>query len=313
MARNHPAFVPPASQTLRSCELGGSAIQTIRVKVPSWRCPQSRRARYVRHELTTCTATEQGIDRESPEVREDLMLHKVELLAKSGSQPRIVRMKRRGTLGGVDVLDHGPADTPISVELAVVPVDSNFRVLGRTRTVLECECDRCLDRYNMKSKGTFEVWLTSFEGSLSPEQEREAEAIEDYSDPDAVVDLASHVHDAVLLSLPMKSLCKKDCPGITPRTSSPVQKNNKLAQPSAEDDTPVVRDSESTSRMVEPEAQVRSEASAKASNQTPQGASSESPNPKSTEDSGFGTSKASTEATLEQLLKLKEKLERKDG
>lgn len=107
-----------------------------------------------------------------------------------------------------------------SVEVSVMaqPIRAHFRVRGAVSSSVTLECDRCLSSFSRDTRGSFEVYLSAsgverVQG-LTDEEFVALEAVEDFSGPDATVDLAPHARDALLLAQPTKALCREDCPGI---------------------------------------------------------------------------------------------------
>lgn len=137
-------------------------------------------------------------------------------LGQGGSKLRGVRVQRESTLGKIGVEDEGgdgeDADEPVQVAVVVQPVGDDFRLMGRVETKVIRLCDRCCKQFTASVEGeSFELWLDSGEGLGV---DREAEAVEEFTGPRARVDLAPHVHDAVILGLPSKAVCGAECGGV---------------------------------------------------------------------------------------------------
>lgn len=142
----------------------------------------------------------------------ELRLDRRDLKYGIDSGSRTVRLSRHSSLRNVDV-EEGDPNRPVDINLAINPVRGCYRVKGRVKTRVTRECDRCLGRYDALTAGVFEVWLKTENSLISDTEEQELEAVEDFTGIHATVDLAPHVRDAILLSLPMKSLCSVDCAG----------------------------------------------------------------------------------------------------
>ncbi|MGE5599387.1 MAG: YceD family protein [Bacteroidota bacterium] len=119
----------------------------------------------------------------------------------------------RGEMNLNPVLGQGlRADGPAAVEATVTNAGRFLHAEGRVRVQLRGECVRCLMPVNF-------VLTTPFtedyfpEGRPLPAEETEAEFGVYAGD---VVDLAPAVTEAVLLALPMRLLCREDCPGLCP-------------------------------------------------------------------------------------------------
>lgn len=80
-------------------------------------------------------------------------------------------------------------------------------------------CARCLDPVCGEFRMQFERTVAN-EGTLTDEQ------LEDNVDEyvvivDGELDLDEELHDALLLSFPMRLLCSEDCPGLCPKCGKP--------------------------------------------------------------------------------------------
>jgi uncharacterized protein len=81
------------------------------------------------------------------------------------------------------------------------------------------QCARCLDAVSGEFRMQFERTVAN-EGTLTDEQ------LEDNVDEyvvivDGELDLDEELHDALLLSFPMRLLCSEDCPGLCPKCGKP--------------------------------------------------------------------------------------------
>lgn len=93
------------------------------------------------------------------------------------------------------------------------------RVEGKVFTVMNVECARCLEPFQMEVDGNFSFVVKRLPlGVAIPENEEE-------SDDDAEefifvehgvtsIDIIDFVRDAIILALPMRVLCREDCKGL---------------------------------------------------------------------------------------------------
>jgi uncharacterized protein len=94
-------------------------------------------------------------------------------------------------------------------------------VQGRLEARLTLECGRCLERFDLLVEQRLDLfYLPHQEGLPSDEDEDELEISEHdlvvaYYD-EGYVDLAELIREQLLLSVPMKRLCREDCQGICP-------------------------------------------------------------------------------------------------
>lgn len=103
---------------------------------------------------------------------------------------------------------------PIEVDVTVNKTGDEIIVQGRLSTMAGMDCSRCLERFEMpvSSKLQFVIQLL------------EINAPQDSDDEDFVIlpkttqeyDLSGRVREAIMLELPLKSLCKESCIGLCP-------------------------------------------------------------------------------------------------
>lgn len=78
----------------------------------------------------------------------------------------------------------------------------------------ESKCDRCLQPTTKEIKTSLEAKLEDFNGKYNDEDEDLDEII--YLD-NGLLDLEDYIYSQVISSLPMKSLCDKECKGLCPK------------------------------------------------------------------------------------------------
>jgi len=87
---------------------------------------------------------------------------------------------------------------PIQVEINIVRSSGKIIVKGEVRAVIKFTCDRCLEEF-----------YKAFYIPLYKEVE-ESELVEGCWDD------SEEIRQSIILSLPMKNLCKEDCLGLCP-------------------------------------------------------------------------------------------------
>ena len=99
----------------------------------------------------------------------------------------------------LDKLDkiHGEIkfDKPVQYHLHVSLVSGGILVAGTLTTVAKCNCGRCLEEFEMK--------LQNVEVCHYHEHYKGTE-----------LDISPELREDLLISLPMKYICREDCPGI---------------------------------------------------------------------------------------------------
>uniref|UniRef100_A0A7S1TL59 DUF177 domain-containing protein n=1 Tax=Erythrolobus australicus TaxID=1077150 RepID=A0A7S1TL59_9RHOD len=153
--------------------------------------------------------------------RSALMLGRGEIQAAAADGGTIERSALLRVVGMGDGLDVPDAtfddDERVRIAVSVTRVRGDFYVKGYTRATFQCNCDRCLAPIELDARGTFDVWLATDPSLVpqidGPDDTRADEAVEAFTPNVAHLDLASHVYDAVMLSIPFKKLCVENCSG----------------------------------------------------------------------------------------------------
>ncbi len=96
-------------------------------------------------------------------------------------------------------------------------VGGEIRVRGHLGTVVECACDRCLGAVEIPVERDLDLFYRSMKEIA---REEEIEISEDESEvafySKGGIELADVVSEQVILSMPMKVVCRADCKGLCP-------------------------------------------------------------------------------------------------
>lgn len=115
-------------------------------------------------------------------------------------------------------LEHSRLLADLEGEFTISRLDSGLLVSGRLETEVELECHRCLRSFSHPVRLSFQQAYADDPGDDELPIER-----------DGSIDLAPAVDQEIVLSLPIKILCRPDCSGIaTPDTSSVKQTKGNL-------------------------------------------------------------------------------------
>jgi uncharacterized protein len=100
-------------------------------------------------------------------------------------------------------LDEVTLVAPVDGEVTVTKLEeSNLQAEGRFRTQVELECHRCLN--------TFEKLVEhNFSRTYAKKPIEDELPIQDKQ-----IDIAFAIRDEILVRLPIKILCREDCPGV---------------------------------------------------------------------------------------------------
>jgi uncharacterized protein len=107
-------------------------------------------------------------------------------------------------------------ESPLSARLTIYPAGEKIVVDGFLSARLLLRCDRCLETYSKDVTTDFRIYLSMF----PYKGEAEVELLEndlnlDFID-DNFLDSDQIIKEQLILNLPMKTLCTKDCKGLCP-------------------------------------------------------------------------------------------------
>jgi len=99
------------------------------------------------------------------------------------------------------------------------------RVSGEVRTDLDLPCHRCLERFPYRETVPLEIVLSPLQGEdESPSSEEESMTEGDLTEDMSFsfyrgnsIDLSEIVREAMVLSIPIRLLCRETCKGICPQ------------------------------------------------------------------------------------------------
>jgi uncharacterized protein len=103
---------------------------------------------------------------------------------------------------------------PVTVDVELDKTTRQIYLKAAVATRGKFICDRCVEEFEQSLANTYNVFYVYDEesGSSLPPEEVQVLA------PDAVhIDLSEDVRQFVLLSVPLKLLCREDCKGLCPK------------------------------------------------------------------------------------------------
>jgi uncharacterized protein len=105
----------------------------------------------------------------------------------------------------------------IVVSLRLHKSGDEIIVRGVANGTLNEECSRCLGRYGRKFDVEFEIFCGKIGAHAGAQEaeEGESDAFMAYHDG-KTLEIGPVVREAIVLSLPMKALCREDCKGLCP-------------------------------------------------------------------------------------------------
>jgi len=117
--------------------------------------------------------------------------------------------------------------SPLKGELRIDRVDKEVIIKGFYDTSIELVCSRCLNTF--KKKSTHDIFITfrplsELTGDEVYELHSDELEVDFYSGNE--LDLESLIEKEIILSIPMKPLCREDCKGLCPRCGSDLNVTN---------------------------------------------------------------------------------------
>jgi uncharacterized protein len=118
------------------------------------------------------------------------------------------------TISGLGFLDER-FPKPLEINVMLDKSTHSFRILTKVKTPGHFVCDRCLDDFDMEISEQVETIYVRGDYIPSDEDDEFTE-IKHLKLNANEINLNSDVHEAVLLAVPMKLLCRIDCAGLCP-------------------------------------------------------------------------------------------------
>lgn len=111
-----------------------------------------------------------------------------------------------------------PRGAPMEVELRLEAVMEGVLVTGTVRAPLTGECVRCLEPLEQRCEADFRELFSYHDADDRSRQSEPGDDAEEEEDAflleGDLFDLEPVLRDAVVLTLPMKPVCREDCPGL---------------------------------------------------------------------------------------------------
>ncbi|WP_077367386.1 YceD family protein [Anaerosalibacter sp. Marseille-P3206] len=111
-------------------------------------------------------------------------------------------------------------EKPILVTVDVYRVDGSDYLSGYVNYEYTESCARCLKQFTQEVKGVLSGRL--IEKTNDYDEDEIDEDVINYEGE--ILDLTEHIMNAIVLSLPMKSLCSEDCKGLCPKCGKDLNK-----------------------------------------------------------------------------------------
>ncbi len=118
------------------------------------------------------------------------------------------------TIGAVDLgVENPPFANAIEVSLTIDKEPKEIKIAGQVATLAVFECDRCLAHFTQQLVGDFNLLVTE---DIPKAKTEIYEDLISITPTTSEIDLTAYIYDTLLLSVPMKKLCKPECQGLCP-------------------------------------------------------------------------------------------------
>jgi uncharacterized protein len=137
----------------------------------------------------------------------------------TGASERTEEVQINEFLPGLETL------TPVRGSVRVQHHGNYLEVSGQAETIITCTCSRCLQQYNRRlGLDTKEIiWLEETANLLKDlplEREVTMEDLLETLPPDGYFHPSEWLYEQMCLAVPQKQLCDRNCPGITPASTT---------------------------------------------------------------------------------------------
>lgn len=106
-------------------------------------------------------------------------------------------------------------ESPVTFDVTVKRQDDHVRIAGQVKSTVIMTCSRCLEEFPCPVETYLDIELAPKEHVSQPaETELSPDDLDVYYYEGDEIDLDPYIYDEVLLSLPVRPLCKPDCAGL---------------------------------------------------------------------------------------------------
>ena len=123
-----------------------------------------------------------------------------------------------------------PLEGPINADFEIQRLGNEIQVTGTVRATARLQCSRCLAPFDYAVAGTVEA--TFAPPAKLVEGDHQHELAQDELEVEPLIqggaDLRGVIAEQIHLNLPLKPLCREDCPGICPHCGAQYDKTGCL-------------------------------------------------------------------------------------
>ncbi len=120
---------------------------------------------------------------------------------------------------------------PLHCNAAITRINNQFYAKVSYKGAIAGTCSRCLDDITLPLKGSVEVTIKDEAQIKEPQQEVDSSEYY-FVDATSIVDIRQSLYEDVMINMPIKPLCKEECPGIVEyKNEEPPEEDQKAVDP----------------------------------------------------------------------------------
>jgi len=120
------------------------------------------------------------------------------------------------------VMGHANLNADVEVVVELEKSSPHLFLNNQVRTVGSFVCDRCLDEFSMSLEERVRVVFSSDPDLVAMADEEIRPLAKDANE----IDITDEVRDALLLAVPIKTVCRPDCKGLCPGCGANLNKES---------------------------------------------------------------------------------------
>lgn len=128
-----------------------------------------------------------------------------------------------------------PVDGPLRAQFGIQRLGNEIQVTGTVRAAVRLTCSRCLVTFSFPVVGEVQTIFAPPKKAAEGDHELAPDELDVEELVQGGADLRGVIAEEIHLNLPLKPLCREDCPGICPRCSRPADAGECGCAPAAGD------------------------------------------------------------------------------
>ncbi len=115
---------------------------------------------------------------------------------------------------------------PVQINLTIEKIEAELIFTGDYKTYGRFECHCCLSQFDQPLEETFELCLRPERTAYPKELELSEDDTLEYTYTGKEIDFCLYLREMIILALPIKHLCQKDCKGLCPHCGQNLNETN---------------------------------------------------------------------------------------